>query len=181
MADIKETWQAAVAERGDRAFELFEVETIQKWWVNLDSNDTAEKWVVNENQAWLRLKPIVELVKLDIDRYGDNAYLMYKEKDTGQLRSHDLFLSNDCLIISDIELERKLYAGVPFNLEWAKSGVAVEAMSILPMEWIPVKFCNQNKLQNWVLLPGWEKAMFSSSNLRHPFPPLCYSLKMIYS
>jgi len=168
---IKEIWQAAVKERGDKAFELFEIAGIG--WVDCQSNDDLEN-----PDFHCRLKSIAKLIEIDIERYDKWAYLMYMPKNGDA----DEFLDNECVFLFPDEIVRKPYANLPFNLEWAKAGVAVEYYSQVLCEWIYVnevhkyiKWINVNDEDEFVFfecgsMPG-RNLKWKLSSLRHPLPP----------
>jgi hypothetical protein len=183
MTNIKETWQAAVAERGDGAFELFETETMAKWWADFDSNESFERLAFLP-KANTRLKPIAELVELDIDRYGDDAYLMYQwrhdyddfedcgyKKDTEWKSPKSNADCEDLAGSSNYILERKLAANAPFTLEWAKSGVEIEFL--YDYRWFKCEFKQMMSERIAVLTsPERPSGLIAVEKIRHPFPPV---------
>ena len=139
----------------------------------------------------IELKPIAELVKLDIQRYGDNAFLMY------EIFKHDsenyinwLPACNNNEVLSGIDsdkgngkmfvnhVRRKLYANAPFNLEWAKAGVVVESLFL--NKWtiengIDFKKSTIKEIDGVfrVIEDDYEYGSLCPilKRLRHPFPP----------
>jgi hypothetical protein len=111
--EINETWQAALKERGDKAFELF----CDVAGMEFISNEELVGW------GDVQLKKLDKLIKLDIERYGKENYLwMYEwnfSTDTGMIIHY-----------------RKLYANWPFNIGWAKAGVPIEVQMIHSKEWV---------------------------------------------
>ena len=112
MSDVRKVWQAALKERGDKAFELFCKKADTSGFEKLNSNA--------EFNIDCRLKPIRLLIKIDFERYAENAFLLYKDASSNRHVLDIIHQNNNGYT------ERKLYANIPFNLEWARAGVAVE-------------------------------------------------------
>lgn len=176
--DIKELWQAAVKERWDKAFELFCVyrATGEKFYIPASNNIEVEQ------EGLYLLKPIAELIKLDIERYGENAFLMYQWRhDYDDLERKDTCWktpesNKDCEDLANSTnyvIERKLYANCQFNLNWAKMGVMIECLH--RENWIKGEFDSVNGQKAWInfMFNGDRKlGLFLRENgLRHPFPP----------
>lgn len=166
---MKEIWQAAVKERGDRAFELFDILCGGMFVTNF-CNASIESHL--SIAGAVRLKPLDQLIQLDIQRYGDNAFLMYEWSALGLV-----FLnldSNDDLaqaLIFKQYVKRKLYANALFNLEWAMAGVPLEGLFFGEWKLLkrPVEIVHEfgpNKIV------GVDSEQFKTERLRHPFPPL---------
>lgn len=185
MKTIQETWQAAVKERGDNAFELFELAVNGKnefhgtfdneYFNELFSRNNPESFI--HKQLWkgteVRLKPISELIKLDIKRYEKWAFLMYEiwsmcNEYFEPFKSNiDLQESLTHPLIDPSRIYRKLYANIPFNIEWAKAGLATE---IYVNNW---KKCQSKTFENRKFpLIQLDNISVSEFNLSHPFPPI---------
>jgi len=185
MNKINETWQAAVDERGDRAFELFMIYHHGYGQKDSSSNEQVEAVLkqspTRDFRDILKLKPIAELVRSDIERYGEWAFLMYEFEDFGQdhktvlnFKSNqaftDLIEDNDC----QFKIKRKLYANVPFNLEWAMAGVPIEFLNPCNNQWeLVVKKGVMDEDAVNVFFTECPAGMWIEPiDLRHPFPPV---------
>lgn len=174
MTNINEVWQAALAERGDRAFELFEERWKQKSLHPLyfkSNNDAID--ALNANMGFC-LKPIAELVKLDIEWYGEENYLLMYDYDIMPYGG----VGGNC---SDMPVpkKRKLYANAPFNLEWAMAGGAgIEFyLGINDLNPIAVKFIFESPYNYGLIMveDSYRRQYVKACNLRHPFPPAIHS------
>ena len=158
----EETWQAAIAERGEKAFELFFYD-LGLTKVELISNKAVEANDFNK----LELKPIAELVQLDIERYEENTYLMYAV-DSMDITNNDHLL---LLLEYNNTLKRKYYANAPFNLAWAKAGVAVQFR--YDHRWFDCAFKQMMNERIAVLSsPERPSDLIAVDRIRHPFPPV---------
>ena len=87
-----EMWQAAVKERGDKAYQLFQdTHAIKSCCGNPVMDNGAIETALKHDEG-IELKPLYRLIELDIQRYGDNAFLMYE----WQIDDCEHPLINDC-------------------------------------------------------------------------------------
>jgi len=169
MTEIEKIWKAAKAERGDMAFELFDVYRAngENLYVSATNNTEVEQ------EGLFLLKPLDKLIELDIKQYGSDAFLMYKVRNNNFKEFQDPLNNTDVLDIIESEklslCERKLYANVPFNIQWANTGLSLEINCF--QGWVK---CNSKTFEKrkfpFVELDGG--FLCSENNLRHPFPPL---------
>ena len=116
----------------------------------------------------LELLPISELIKLDIERYGRWAYLMYKIN-VIPAGYTDCTSNRDFILWNYHEYDRKLYANIPFNLEWAKAGLVVSHVSggvITDLDIPDRSDCSPCGFVN-----GVSTTFYNIGNLCHPFLP----------
>jgi hypothetical protein len=188
MTNTNKTWQAALAERGDGAFELFLSQaydnSVDKKFYNHFSNEQVENRIKDDANA-VRLKPIDDLVRLDIERYGDNAFLMYEWQVDDCMHpaindcNYYSFESNKSIkshIKAGNDVRRKPYANCPFNIEWAKAGVAMEFyLGINGLNPIAVNFISISPNNDSLIIveDGYNQRCVKSCDLRHPFPSVC--------
>jgi hypothetical protein len=210
---MKEIWQAAVKECGDKAFELF---CLKGWGIERLANTQKKngtfafdslnefaaaliEYEIKEAQKspdsfpysggkfspeyyqhdyYFHLKPLDELVEMDIERYGEkNALLMYEFSGLGG-DWQDIPVHANCADVlvalgnNFYEHRRKLYANAPFNIEWAKAGVAVEHEN---REGEFKKYCGGSfidSFKNDGYICFKNDGAIHENQLRHPFPPL---------
>ena len=185
---IQEIWQAALAERRDKAFELFDINNFECVYGNAVIEGLFKKGNVK-----IALKPLAELFKLDVYRYGDNAFLMYEYDYLGDWVT-PMAKNGNRLIKSYLTQKarpicrRKLYANAPFNLEWAKLGVLIEAcikgdwkevflneFIDSGMEQSPIYY-DDSSTEFFFLIANansdYETVWIQKNDLRHPFPPV---------
>lgn len=169
---MNETWQAALAERGEKAFELFDVYCGGMFVTNF-CNSCVENYTSIDDAV--RLKPVAELVKLDIEQYGnENAHFLYEYKNVhfDDWQKPESILS--MLTTANCEIRRKPYANAPFNLEWAKAGVDVEFLNPCSSHWDPV--VKKGDMDEEAMQVFFEQRptglWIEPIDLRHPFPPV---------
>ncbi len=162
-----EIWQAAVKERGDKAYQLFEDTPAIKNSFGRPKMDNGAIEVALKYDEGIELKPITELIEIDIRRYGDNAFLMYRVDINGVFED---IAANHCINTSNHLYERKLYANAPFNIEWAKAGVAVQFR--YDLRWFDCAF-KQMMSERIAVLTSTERPsdLVAVDKIRHPFPP----------
>jgi len=174
---MNEVWKAALAERGDRAFELFEERWKQKGLnPSYFKNNEGALDALNSDMGF-SLKPLDKLIQLDIERYGKWAVLMYEwqYKDNGTADWVDRWFDCDRPISfkPTLNYRRKLYANAPFNVEWARAGVAVEwYCGDLKKPVIDFEVLNEVDFLAIGKIDGEYNQFYVSEHLRHPFPPI---------
>lgn len=165
---MNEIWKAALTERGDKAFELL-LYNLGKTKIELISNEAIE----SNDFSKLKLKPIDQLIAIDIERYGiENAKWMYEVEVMGC----GYFVQCDYLPKEELQYpecwRRKLYANIPLNYKWSEKGV--------PVQWVCgdiVKDITNFEIIDVVnfeaagLIDGEQHFFHFESQLRHPFPP----------
>jgi hypothetical protein len=118
MMDIKQQWQDAVAEFGDRAFE---------WFTGVTCNDDVVYYIsVGDN---VELKPLPELFEHGVSVYGFEAEKQMWEWLCGDdwIPIPELSCQNEILCCMDqYKHRRKTSASLPLDLERAKAGDVVE-------------------------------------------------------
>jgi hypothetical protein len=160
---IKQQWQQAVEEFGDRVFERFTVRCaphINKQ-VPMLSNQDFEDY----DKQDMVLKPLGELFEHDVSVYGDDAYLMWECADIEDYNWIGVVKnSNMCLLLHDdccMDVRRKTSAALPFDLSRAKANDVVE-MLCLNGKW-------ENVIDNNNAIKMYEIGL--SNKLRMKYPP----------
>ena len=212
MSDVKEAWQVALKERGDRAHALFcskgwdiqllentkkrhgtfRFDSLNEFAHALLAHDIQEAQVSPDSlpysggkfspeyyphDYYFHLKPIAELVQLDIERYGEWAYLMWDILMLGDAKYEDYKSNAELLrdidepLIDPSRISRKLYANVPFNLGWAKAGVAAECKIEGCYEICDFVQINSDTDISVMCGEVWMHGVDFKA-MRHPFPPV---------
>ena len=160
--------------------------------IDLRLGDCLDVMKTLKYDGGIELKPIYKLIELDVQRYGDNAFLMYQwrrdyddleccgyKKDVDWKTPQSNKDCEDLANCINYIVERKLYANAPFNLKWAAKGLKTE-WRYLTGEWKEVlrhELVNcsiaENKRFGDRLIPGNGKVVYKIADLRHPFPPVC--------
>lgn len=115
------------------------------------------------------LKPISELFEMDIQVYGDNAYLMWESPYTEKDRNPNS-LTAEFFKLNPALMHRKTSAALPFDLERAKAGDVVEYF--YNNRWWGVNFVRLHKITNKIVISflGNEPIVFCEE-LRMKYPP----------
>jgi hypothetical protein len=121
--DIKQQWQDALHEFGDRAFERFIIclpdyyehylNSIGTWFYFKSNQDLISCPDFND----IELKSMPELFEHDVSVYGDNAYLMWSCSIDRFIIDNDSV--KDLLPGGFLNLTRKSSAALPFQVERA--------------------------------------------------------------
>jgi len=166
MSNIEELVKAAIAEFGERAHERFEDN------LSFDYSSNSE---IYEHILDVQLKNLPELFAHDVKIYGDNAYQMWQLSHEDNENNGDYYWIT-CTITLDFNLplkyRRKTSAELPFDLERAKAGDVVEALTG-DGEWLKVSFmgCTNEKIfVKWLDNTGSFFRLNELDRLRMKFP-----------
>lgn len=152
--NIEKAVKDAIAEFGKEAYKRFRGRLKDKsHFIQCESQLDLETWLIFDDFI-LELKPLSELFDHDVSFYGADAYLMWDRRILGTDMGFTSFSFNDpvlnsILAVNDMETRRKTSAALPFDIERAIAGDAVEFKNCyendytgsISHEWIALSVC----------------------------------------